>query len=102
MLVCMDPSSPPVKRTLHLLKTPDILLANDNRLLGNYSFINISARLDRAALPIPPQAIFGQNLEFMGKARSFYTRSSFWAKPNETLRCQTSALLVSPHPQAVS
>src|ERR1035441_9449171 len=29
MLVCMDPSSPPVKRTLHLLKTPDILLAND-------------------------------------------------------------------------
>src|ERR1035438_8510630 len=31
MLVCMDPSSPPVKRTLHLLKTPDILLANDSR-----------------------------------------------------------------------
>ena len=26
----MAPSSPPVKRTLHLLKTPDILLANDN------------------------------------------------------------------------
>src|ERR1039458_1285972 len=29
MLSRMDPSSPPVKRTLHLLKTPDILLAND-------------------------------------------------------------------------
>jgi hypothetical protein len=25
----MDPSSPPVMRTFHLLKTPDILLAND-------------------------------------------------------------------------
>jgi hypothetical protein len=33
----MDPSSPPVKRTLHLLKTPDILLANDSRPTGNYS-----------------------------------------------------------------
>ena len=31
MLVCMAPSSPPAKRTLHLLKTPDILCANDNR-----------------------------------------------------------------------
>jgi hypothetical protein len=30
MLMHMAPSSPPVKRTLHLLKTPDILLANDN------------------------------------------------------------------------
>jgi DNA invertase Pin-like site-specific DNA recombinase len=33
MLVCMAPSSPPVKRTLHLLKTPDILCANDKRQL---------------------------------------------------------------------
>src|ERR1035438_10129899 len=32
MLSRMAPSSPPVKRTLHLLKTPDILLANDSRL----------------------------------------------------------------------
>src|SRR5277367_1722923 len=31
MLSCMAPSSPPVKRTLHLLKTPDILCANDTR-----------------------------------------------------------------------
>ena len=31
MLVCMVPSSPPVKRTLHLIKPPDILLANDSR-----------------------------------------------------------------------
>src|ERR1017187_4577443 len=36
MLVCMDPSSPPVKRTLHLLKTPDILLANDSGQSGSY------------------------------------------------------------------
>ena len=45
MLVCMDPSSPPVKRTLHLLKTPDILLANDSRLLGSYNFGNTSLRM---------------------------------------------------------
>src|ERR1039458_4768842 len=30
MLSRMAPSSPPVKRTLHLLKTPDILCANDS------------------------------------------------------------------------
>jgi hypothetical protein len=35
----MAPSSPPEKRTLHLLKTPDILCANDNRLLVNYYFV---------------------------------------------------------------
>src|ERR1035438_9842529 len=46
MLVCMDPSSPPVKRTLHLLKTPDILLANDSGLLGSYLLANISAPRD--------------------------------------------------------
>ena len=40
MLVCMDPSSPPVMRTFHLLKTPDILCANDNRLSGSYHFGN--------------------------------------------------------------
>ena len=40
MLVCMDPSSPPVMRTFHLLKTPDILLANDNRLPVNYQSVN--------------------------------------------------------------
>src|ERR1017187_2878887 len=40
MLVCMDPSSPPVKRTLHLLKTPDILLANDSGQPGSYSSVN--------------------------------------------------------------
>ncbi|SPE25200.1 hypothetical protein SBA5_490001 [Candidatus Sulfotelmatomonas gaucii] len=28
-------------RTLHLLKTPDILLANDNRLFGRYWLIKI-------------------------------------------------------------
>jgi hypothetical protein len=39
----MDPSSPPVLRTFHLLKTPDILCANDNRQLGNYQLVN---RLD--------------------------------------------------------
>ena len=44
MLVCMDPSSPPVKRTLHLLKTPDILLANDTGLPGGY-FIDNSLAL---------------------------------------------------------
>ena len=41
MLSRMAPSSPPVKRTLHLLKTPDILCANDNRLTGSYWLINL-------------------------------------------------------------
>ena len=44
MLVCMDPSSPPVKRTLHLLKTPDILLANDNGLPVSYLSVNTGGR----------------------------------------------------------
>jgi hypothetical protein len=35
----MDPSSPPVKRTLHLLKTPDILLANDSGKIVLYHFV---------------------------------------------------------------
>jgi hypothetical protein len=39
MLSRMDPSLPPAMRTLHLLKTPDTLLANDNRLLGRYHLI---------------------------------------------------------------
>jgi hypothetical protein len=45
MLSRMAPSSPPVKRTLHLLKTPDILLANDNRPLVSYQLINMAALL---------------------------------------------------------
>jgi hypothetical protein len=44
MLMHMAPSSPPVKRTLHLLKTPDILLAKDNRQTGNYYLDNSSER----------------------------------------------------------
>src|SRR5450631_1558103 len=39
MLSRMAPSSPPVKRTLHLLKTPDILCANDNRPTGSYCLV---------------------------------------------------------------
>src|ERR1700694_1908186 len=30
MRICMAPSSPPAKRTDHLLRIPDILCANDN------------------------------------------------------------------------
>ena len=40
MLIHMAPSSPPVKRTLHLLKTPDILLANDTSLARSYLLVN--------------------------------------------------------------
>jgi hypothetical protein len=40
MLSRMAPSSPPEKRTLHLLKTPDILCANDNRLSVSDSLSN--------------------------------------------------------------
>jgi hypothetical protein len=40
MLSRMDPFLPPEKRTLHLLKTPDTLCANDNRLYVNYYLIN--------------------------------------------------------------
>src|ERR1039458_4043752 len=46
MLVCMDPSSPPVKRTLHLLKTPDILCANDNRPPVSYYLSNNWEEID--------------------------------------------------------
>src|ERR1019366_8581883 len=40
MLSRMAPSSPPVMRTLHLLRTPDILCANDNRPTGSYTSVN--------------------------------------------------------------
>jgi hypothetical protein len=40
MLSRMVPSSPPAKRTLHLLKTPDILCANDMRRLTVNGFDN--------------------------------------------------------------
>src|ERR1035441_10101441 len=40
MLSRMAPSSPPVKRTLHLLKSPDILCANDSRQSVSYLAIN--------------------------------------------------------------
>jgi hypothetical protein len=40
MLSRMAPSSLPVKRTLHLLKTPDILCANDSGPLGSNIFVN--------------------------------------------------------------
>jgi hypothetical protein len=36
----MDPSSPTVLRTFHLLKTPDILCANDSLLSVCYSSVN--------------------------------------------------------------
>src|ERR1019366_4298495 len=42
MLPRMAPSSPPVMRTLHLLKTPDILCANDSRLPVSYIVVNTS------------------------------------------------------------
>ena len=41
MLSRMVPSSPPDMRTLHLLKLPDILLANDNRPTVSYWLMNI-------------------------------------------------------------
>jgi hypothetical protein len=37
----MAPSSPPVKRTLHLLKTPDILLANDTNPAASFKLNTI-------------------------------------------------------------
>jgi len=40
MLSRMVPSSPPAMRTFHLLKTPDILCANDSRLPVCYSSAN--------------------------------------------------------------
>ena len=43
MRICMAPSSPPDMRTLHLLKTPDILCADDNRFHMDYRRVN---RLD--------------------------------------------------------
>jgi hypothetical protein len=44
MLSRMAPSSPPEMRTLHLLKAPDILLANDNRQAVSYWLINTGRR----------------------------------------------------------
>src|ERR1017187_8569212 len=40
MLSRMAPSSPPDMRTLHLLRTPDILCANDTRQLVSYISVN--------------------------------------------------------------
>jgi len=40
MLSRMVPSSPPARRTLHLLKTPDILCANDSGPTGSYPPVN--------------------------------------------------------------
>jgi hypothetical protein len=40
MRICMAPSSPHAMRTYHLLRIPDILLANDNRLFVSYLPIN--------------------------------------------------------------
>ena len=53
MLSRMAPSSPPDMRTLHLLRTPDILCANDNRLPGSYSYINQWFGVLRTDLPNP-------------------------------------------------
>src|ERR1017187_2240948 len=39
MLSRMAPSSPPDMRTLHLLRTPDILCANDTRTAANYYLV---------------------------------------------------------------
>src|ERR1035441_10626272 len=43
MLSRMAPSSPPDMRTLHLLRTPDILCANDNRPLVSNKLSNSRA-----------------------------------------------------------
>jgi hypothetical protein len=40
MRICMAPSSPHAMRTYHLLRIPDILLANDSRLLGSNRLSN--------------------------------------------------------------
>ena|ERR1035441_972853 len=40
MRICMAPSSPHAMRTYHLLRIPDILLANDSRHLGSYWLSN--------------------------------------------------------------
>src|SRR5450631_4133033 len=53
MLSRMAPSSPPEKRTLHLLKTPDILCANDNRLSVSYSFANSGLSPSQRSLACP-------------------------------------------------
>jgi hypothetical protein len=42
MLSRMVPSSPPAKRTLHLLKVPDILCANDIAVLGRNRVANLA------------------------------------------------------------
>src|ERR1035441_6020452 len=51
MRICMAPSSPPAKRTDHLLRIPDILCANDNRPPGSYLLVNICDGSFAAANP---------------------------------------------------
>jgi hypothetical protein len=46
MLSRMDPSSPPEKRTYHLLKTPDILCANDSGHPFSNNFGNTTLPID--------------------------------------------------------
>jgi hypothetical protein len=48
MLSRMDPSLPPDMRTLHLLKSPDILCANDKECLGIIEFVKDNDHLLRS------------------------------------------------------
>ncbi|SPE17520.1 hypothetical protein SBA5_1010003 [Candidatus Sulfotelmatomonas gaucii] len=56
MLSRMAPSSPPVMRTLHLLKTPDILCANDTDHPISYCLSN--------------------NWDWIDRVRSFFNRNA--------------------------
>ena len=56
MLSRMVPSSPPAMRTFHLLKTPDILCANDSRRSGNYYSVH-SGRMKRCLTASTPRLV---------------------------------------------
>src|SRR5450631_878823 len=66
MLSRMAPSSPPEKRTFHLLKTPDILCANDSGRSGSY-FLG-SSSLSYRILRDPSLALTGMPMNYASVA----------------------------------
>src|ERR1035441_1546831 len=73
-------SSPLEMRTLHLLKTPDILLANDNRPLGSYLAVNTrEAKMDRDDPKIGRSNVENLAFHFLRPIRFGKGRPLAWA-----------------------
>src|ERR1035441_8243264 len=89
MLSRMAPSSPPDMRTFHLLKTPDILCANDSGQPGSYSSVNrlalavASVRSCRLALHWDGPRVAA----FRHVQQNVFSGTCFEPSPASCLRC---------------